>query len=93
SDAKILLNSYSVAGRVLVSDLIDIDNLENHFLILSASLGSQILKTYSLQKEGGGADLTVDSIANFFFNILNGSTVIDEISGAVSFEELKQKYL
>jgi hypothetical protein len=93
SDAKILLNSYSVAGRVLVSDLIDIDNLENHFLILSASLGSQILKTYSLQKEGGGADLTVDSIANFFFNILNGSAVIDEISGAVSFEELKQKYL
>jgi hypothetical protein len=83
-----------VAGRVLVSDLINIDNLENHFLIISASLGSQILKTYSLQKEdGGAADLTVDRIANFFFNILNGSLVIEEISGAVSFEELKQKYL
>jgi hypothetical protein len=94
SDAKILLNSYSVASRVLVSDLINIDNLENHFLIISASLGSQILKTYSLQKEdGAAADLTVDSIAAFFFNILNGSLTIEEISGAVTFEELKQKYL
>jgi hypothetical protein len=94
SDAKILLNSYSVASRVLVSDLIDIDNLENHFLIISASLGSQILKTYSLQKDGGsGADLTVNDIADFFFKILNGSVVIEEICGAISFEKLKQEYL
>jgi hypothetical protein len=94
SDAKILLHSYSVAGRVLVSDLIDIDNLENHFLIISASLGSQILKTYSLREEGGeGVDLTVKNIADFFFRILDGSVVIDEISGSISFDELKQRYL
>jgi hypothetical protein len=94
ADARILLHSYSVASRVLVGDLIDIDSLENHFLIISASLGSQILKTYSLQREeGGGADLTVSGIADFFFRILNGSLVIDEISGTISFEELKQKYL
>jgi hypothetical protein len=95
SDTKILLHSYSVASRVLVSDLVDIDNLENHFLIISASLGSQILKTYSLQKEDGGegADLTVANIAEFFFKVLNGTVTIDEISGSISFDDLKQKYV
>jgi hypothetical protein len=52
------------------------------------------LRTYSLQKEdGSNVDLTVNNIANFFFKILNGSVVIDEISRTISFEELKQKYL
>jgi hypothetical protein len=90
SDAKILLHSYSVAGRVLVSDLIDIDNLENHFLIISASLGSQILKTYFLRQEGGeGVGLTVKNVADFFFKILDGSVAIGEIDGSISFDELK----
>jgi hypothetical protein len=95
SDTKMLLHSYSVAGRVLVSDLVDIDSLENHFLIISASLGSQILKTYSLQREDGGesAELAVENIAGFFFKILNGTVNIGEISGSISFDELKQKYL
>jgi hypothetical protein len=94
SDTKILINSYSVASRVLASDLIDIENLENHFLIISASLGSQILKTYSLQKEdGSNADLTINDIADFFFKILNGSVAIEEINGTISFEKLRQEYL
>jgi hypothetical protein len=94
SDTKILLHSYSVASRVLVSDLIDMENLENHFLIISASLGSQILKPYSLREDSGeGVDLTVKSIAEFFFMVLNGSVVIDEINGSISFDELKQRYL
>jgi hypothetical protein len=90
-----LLHSYSVAGRVLVSDLVDIDSLENHFLIISASLGSQILKTYSLRKEDGeeSAELTAKNIADFFFKILNGTIAINEINGSISFDELKQKYL
>jgi hypothetical protein len=93
SDTKILLHSYSVASRVLVSDLVDLDNLENHFLIISASLGSQILKTYSLQKEDGDSvDLSITNIADFFFKILNGTVTIDEISGSIAFDELKQKY-
>jgi hypothetical protein len=95
SDTRMLLHSYSAAGRVLVSDLVDIDNLENHFLIISASLGSQILKTYSLRREDGGesAELTAENIAGFFFKILNGTVVINEITGSISFDELKQKYL
>ena len=95
SDTKMLLHSYSVASRVLVSDLLNLEDLENHFLIISASLGSQILKTYSLQKDDGGRsdDLTLANIADFFFKILSGIVQIKDLSGAVSFNELRQKYL
>ncbi len=89
---KTLVNSYSVATRVLVSDLIDLDKFENHFLIISASLGSQALKQYSLTLANGekGPELTVSKIAEFFFGILSGKTAIKEISGQVDFDELKQ---
>jgi hypothetical protein len=95
SDTKTLLHSYSVASRVLVSDLLNLDDLENHFLIISASLGSQILKTYSLQKEDGGKsdDLTLTNTAEFFFNVLNGVVQIRELSDSIPFDELRQKYL
>jgi len=80
--AKFLVNSYSVAGRVLVSDLIDFDKLENHFLIISAGLGSQILKQYSLTKSNGekGPELSIQNIASFFFKILDGSQQVPEIT-------------
>lgn len=89
-----LINSYSVASRVLVSDLIDMEKMENHFLIISASLGNQILKTYSLTKSNGekGPELNVKDIAEFFFNILNGKIQIKEIDGKVSFDELKKNF-
>jgi len=95
SDTKTLINSYSVSSRVLVSDLLNMENLENHFLIISASLGSQILKTYSLQKEDGSKseDLTLSNIAGFFFKILNGVIQIKDLSEAIPFSELRQKYL
>lgn len=89
-----LINSYSVASRVLVSDLIDMEKMENHFLIISASLGSQILKTYSLTKANGekGPELNVKDIADFFFNILSGKIQIREIDGTVSFDDLKKNF-
>jgi cytoskeletal protein CcmA (bactofilin family) len=95
SDIRIVLHSYSVASRVLVSDLLNMENFENHFLIISASLGSQILKTYTLQKNDGSKseDLSVPNIADFFFKVLNGIIQITKLSGSISFEELKQKYL
>ncbi|MCL2878674.1 MAG: hypothetical protein FWF29_00380 [Treponema sp.] len=95
SDTKTLLHSYSVASRVLVSDLVNLENLENHFLIISASLGSQILKTYSLNKEDGNKsdDLTLTNISDFFFKILNGVVQIRELGDTVPFDELRQKYV
>lgn len=95
TNAKTLLHSYSVASRILVSDLLDMENFENHFLILSASMESQILKTYALQKTDGGKsnDLTLTNIAMFFFELLSGKIQVGDISGSISFDELRQKYL
>lgn len=95
TDTKMLLHSYSVASRVLVSDLLDMNNLENHFLIISASLGSQILKTYALQKEDGGKseELTLPNIASFFFKIVQGVVQIQALQGNVPFDELRKRYL
>jgi len=92
---KMLLHSYSVASRVLVSDLLNLENMENHFLIVSASLGSQILKTYSLQKEDGSKsdDLSLENIAVFFNKILSGSVQIRDLSDSISFDELRQRYI
>jgi hypothetical protein len=69
--------------------------LENHFLIISASLGSQILKAYSLQKTGGGKseDLSLANISAFFVKILKGTVQNPDLSGTVPFDELRQKYL
>lgn len=89
-----LINSYSVASRVLMSDLIDMDKLENHFMIISASLGTQILKTYSLTKANGekGPELNVKDLSAFFFDILSGKVQVREIAGNVSFDELKKSF-
>lgn len=89
-----LINSYSVASRVLVSDLVDLEKLENHFMIISASLGSQVLKQYNLTMSNGekGPELSVEKLAGFFFDVLNGKYEIQEISGAITFDELKKEY-
>ena len=89
-----LINSYSVASRVLVSDMMDIEKLENHFLIISASLGNQILKTYSLTKSNGekGPELNVKTIADFFFDVLSGKIQVQELDGKISFEEFKKNF-
>ena len=89
-----LINSYSVASRVLVSDLINMEKMENHFIIISASLGNQILKTYSLTKSNGekGPELNVIDISNFLFSVLTGRIQIQEIDGKISFDELKKNF-
>lgn len=88
------VNSYSVSGRVLVADLIDFEKLENHFLIGAGALNSQILKTYSLTKANGekSEELSVDNIADFFFKIISGEIRIQDISGDISFSDLKKAF-
>ena len=88
------VNSYSVSGRVLVADLIDFEKLENHFLIGAGALNSQILKVYSLTKADGekSEELTVDNISDFFFKIISGVIQIQDISGEISFSDLKKAF-
>ena len=70
------------------------EKMENHFLIISASLGSQILKTYSLTKSNGekGPELNVKDISEFFFNVLTGKISVKEIDGKVKFDDLKKSF-
>ncbi len=86
-----IVNTYSVSGRVLAADIIDMEKLENHFLIGAGALGTQILKTYNLAKKDGSRseDLTVENIADFFFNILLGRIQVRDLSGEISFADLK----
>ena len=69
-----VLRSYSVAGRVLAADLIEIDKLQNHFLLAAGSLGSQVLRVYDIgvDAQGRAVVLTPDTISEFFFRILDG---------------------
>ncbi len=88
------VNSYSVSGRLLVADLIDFEKLENHFLIGAGALNSQILKVYSLTKADGekSEELTVENISDFFFRIISGEVQIQDISGDISFSDLKKAF-
>ena len=89
-----IINSYSVSGRVLAADIINLDNLQNHFLIEAGALGTQVLKIYSLTKEDGtkSEDLTVDNVADFFFKIISGDVTIQDLNASISFEELKKSF-
>lgn len=89
-----IVNTYSVSGRILAADMIDMEKLENHFLIGAGALGTQVLKTYNLVKKDGtrSEDLTVENIAEFFFSILHGRIEIRELSGEVSLADIKRNF-
>ena len=89
-----LVNSYSVAGKVLAADLIDIDRMQNHFLLSAASLGSQLLKTYNLgtDADGNSAELTPERLTDFFFSILEGRIQIADLDGSIDIEEIKRAF-
>lgn len=92
--STITINSYSVSGRLLVADLIDFEKLENHFLIGAGALTGQILKVYSLTKSNGdkSEELTAENISEFFFKIISGKIQIQNMSGEISFGELKKVF-
>ena len=89
-----IVNSYSVSGRVLAVDMLDLNKLENHFLIGAGALGTQILKNYSLScGDGSRSDvLTIENISTFFFKILDGVIAIQDLSGEILFEDLKSQF-
>jgi len=93
-DTQQIIRSYSVIGKVLAADLLDMDKFNNHFLLTAASLGTQLLKTYDLGSENGneGKSLTIENISNFLFDILLGKIDIQEISGEFSMKDIVDKF-
>lgn len=78
-----IVRTYSVAGKVLAADLLDLDRLQNHFLISCASLGNQLLRTCDLgpDKDGLPVELTSERFSAFFFDLLDGKIEIPDLSG------------
>lgn len=89
-----LVNSYSVSGKVLTADLIDLDRLENHFLLSAASLGGQLLKTYDLGRKADGQEAVLGQreIAEFFFDLLHGRVQVQTLDAEFSLDEIKRMY-
>jgi hypothetical protein len=94
SQNTFLVNSYSVASKVLAADLIDIEKMQSHFLLSAASLGSQLLKTYDMGPDANGnpAELTPERLTEFFFSILEGRTQIADLDGSIDIEEIKRAF-
>jgi hypothetical protein len=88
------LRSYTVIGKVLAADLIDMEKFQNHFLLTAASLGSQLLKTYDLgiDSEGKPATLTMEKISSFFFDILYGKIEVQNIDGRFDISQITGKF-
>lgn len=88
------LRSYTIVGKVLAADLIDTDKFQNHFLLSAAALGPQLLKTYDLgpDKDGNTAVLSFDRIREFFFGILRGTIIVQDMHGNFSINEIVNKY-
>jgi hypothetical protein len=93
-DSQKTLRCYSVVGKVLAADLMDMDKFQNHFLLTAASLGTQLLKTYDLglDSKGEQALLTVEKIRDFFFDILLGKIEIQSIDGSFEISDITGKF-
>ena len=88
------LRSYTIVGKVLAADLIDTDKFQNHFLLAAAALGPQLLKTYDLgpDKDGKTSVLSFDRLREFFFNLLNGTLVVQDMHGSFNISDITKKY-
>lgn len=86
ADYQTTLRSYTVVGKVLAADMVDADKFQNHFLLTAASLGPQLLRTYHLgeKQDGTLAELTIDNIRRFFFDMLSGRIPVRNLSGSFS---------
>ena len=89
-----LWQTYSVAGKVLTADLLDLRKLKNHFILSAGSLSEQLVKSYDLgtDNEGETVKLDIETIGQFFMDILDGKIKVRPMDGTISFKELKEHY-
>ena len=93
-DEKVLVHCYSVVGKVLAADLVNVDKLRNHFLIGATALGSQLLKTYDLGVDANGelCEIIPEKVADFFFNLLHGKIQVRTWKALFLFRKLRNDY-
>lgn len=93
-DGQQVVRAYSVVGKVLAADMLDLDKLQNHFLLSCAGLGGQLARTYDL---GLGADgqpvqLSPEAIADFFFDVLAGRITVSELDGRFDLAAIIERF-
>ena len=93
-EIKKTIRCYTVVGKVLAADLMDTDKFNNHFLLTAASLGAQLLKNYDLgvNNKGETAEITMDKLRSFFFDLLYGKIEIQDIEGTFNLAEITGKF-
>lgn len=89
-----LWETYSVAGKVLAADMLDLKKLDNHFMLSIGSLGEQLIKQYDFgcDKNGKPIKLNIETIGQFFRDIQSGKISPKALDAKVSFDELKKFY-
>jgi len=89
-----LWETYSVAGKVLAADVLDLKKLDNHFMLSAGSLGEQLIKQYDMgcDKNGKPIKLTLETLGQFFADIQSGKIKVKPLDAKVSFDELKRFY-
>lgn len=89
-ETQVAINCYSVANKVIVADILDSDRFQNHFLLTASALGTQLLRSYKLdtKSQGEESNLSVNNLRHFFFDILSGKIVVQELSGEIQLNKL-----
>lgn len=84
------VRNYTVVGKVLAADLIDLEKMQNHFLLTAASLNTQLLSVYDLGADSSGnkTQLTPERIYDFFMSLMLGKIEVPEIDGTFSIESI-----
>jgi len=85
ADNKTMVRCFSVAGKVMITDMLKLEDLNNHFLMRSATLAGQLEKTFRLPI----GELDPQKIGLGLFKLIDGSHTVSELSRTVSLEELK----
>lgn len=84
------LRSFTVIGKVLAADMINTDRFQNHFLLTSAALGPQLIRTYDLGTDADGRTVILDEVTlrNYFFDLLQGRKEPRELDATFSIADM-----
>lgn len=84
---KSVIRSFSVAGKIMVADLLKLDELDNHFILRAASLGGHLEKTYGIP----AGELDPLKIGAALFKLIDGTANVPVINMKIDIEALKKE--
>lgn len=85
---RFTVRSLSVAGKVMMADMLDVEGLRNHFILKAGALAGHLAKTFHLEE----GDLTPERVEELFFKVLAGNTEVKLLEKNVSFDDLRSHY-